>query len=64
MTENRTRKTPTAKDPKIYAYAVEYGLEEKNIPPRPLFGRTLDDYEEIFKEKVLKAQALILSAWR
>jgi len=63
MAEKKERKAPIRKDPKIYAGVVEYGWPEKNIPARPMFGRTLDDYLPKFQEKVNKAQAAILAAW-
>lgn len=68
MAEKKERKAPTRKDPKLYAHVVEYGSEAlgikgMNIPPRPMFGRTLDDYLPKFQEKVNKAQAAILAAW-
>ena len=63
MAEKKERKAPIRKDPKIYTHTIEYGYAPKNIPPRPLFGRTLDDYLPKFQEKVNKAQAAILAAW-
>jgi hypothetical protein len=57
------RKPPKVKDPKEYIYAIEKGYSPSNIPPRPLFGRSLEDYERTFKSKVEKARTAILAAW-
>jgi hypothetical protein len=64
MARTKRRKKPVPKDPKIYGYAVEYGYPPKDIPARPLFGNTLNDYKETFAKKVLRARGLILAAWR
>ncbi|MFA5397742.1 MAG: hypothetical protein WC346_17165 [Methanogenium sp.] len=56
------KKKPKPKDPRIYAYALEYGFG--NIPPRPLFGNTLEEYTPTFKEKVKSCRSIILTAWR
>jgi len=56
------KKKPKPKDPTIYAYALEYGFG--NIPARPLFGNTLEDYKPTFKDKVKNCRSIILAAWR
>jgi hypothetical protein len=50
------RKTPTPRDPKLYAHIVERD--------RPLFEWTLRDYKQKFADKVVKARLAILAAWK
>lgn len=58
----RTRKRPIAKDPNIYVYALEYGTE--HIPPRPLFKRSVKDFEIQHKELLKKSMKRILAIWK
>ena len=58
------RKSPKIKDPKIYTRAVEYGVEQMNIPSRPLFGNSLRDFQSTFRIIVAKARYKILGAWK
>jgi len=58
------RKTPIVRDPKIYGWAVERGYAPKKIPPRPLFGLSLLDFQKKFKDKVAKARMTILAEWK
>lgn len=57
------RKVPIAKDPKIYAAAVEYGNKAQNIEGRPLFGRTLADFKPVVQQKVLAIRKKFKDAW-
>jgi hypothetical protein len=58
------RKPAVPKDPKKYAFAVEKGFAPRNIPSRPLFGRSLMEFEKKFKDKIEKARMQILASWR
>ena len=58
------RKIPIVRDPKIYGWAVERGYVPKKIPPRPLFGMSLQDFQKKFIDKVTKARMAILSEWK
>lgn len=57
-------KAPKIKDPKIYTRYVEYGVTQMNIPSRPLFGNTLEDFQSTFRIIVTKARFKILEAWK
>lgn len=59
----KERKAKSIRDPRKYAYAIERGLSEKNIPARPLFQKTLDEYFPTLQKKIEKVQGLILAAW-
>ena len=58
------RKTPIVRDPKIYGWAVERGYAPKKIPPRPLFGLSLIDFQKKFINKIAKARMFILAEWK
>jgi hypothetical protein len=58
------RKTPIVRDPKIYGWAVERGYAPKKIPPRPLFGLSLIDFQKKFINKITKARMTILAEWK
>jgi len=55
------RKRPTAKDPNIYVKALEYGYG--HIPSRPLFARSMKDFEVRHEELLKKCRRRILAAW-
>ena len=57
------RKVPIIKDPKKYGWAVERGYAPKKIPPRPLFGLSLIDFQKKFIDKIAKARMTILAEW-
>jgi len=68
MADEKVRKEPKIEDPRVYAHIVEFGSEElgisgMNIPSRPLFGWSLEDFENAFQKKVDKVQVAILAAW-
>jgi len=58
------RKVPVVRDPKKYAHAVELGSSHNNIPPRPLFGKTLQEYRSVFVNKIDKVRKAILDVWK
>jgi hypothetical protein len=55
------RKRPTAKDPNEYVYALEKG--HGHIPSRPLFARSIKDFEIKHEELLKKSMRRILAAW-
>jgi hypothetical protein len=63
------RKTPIVRDPKIYGWAIERGyaskkIPKRKIPPRPLFGLSLIDFQKKFINKIAKARMSILAEWK
>jgi len=62
----RIKKVGTAlveKDPNEYAWAVEKGYSPRNIPKRPLFGRTLKEFRPRYKALYDETYKSIRAAW-
>jgi hypothetical protein len=60
----KKKKRYEAKDPNKYVWALEKGLEKRNIPARPIVQPTFEDYTPVFIDKVNKARQAMLRAWK
>ena len=55
---------PKKKPPSQKKFIDKIAKAPKKIPPRPLFGLSLLDFQKKFTDKITKARMAILSEWK
>ena len=64
MAKKSKEKVVSTVNPIYYAHVVEFGFPARNIPARPLFAKTLEEYVAEFDKKMIKLIEDLRKEWK